>query len=605
MSTKIERLRTDVLIVGGGIAGSMAAIRAKEEGVDVIVLEKANTWRSGNAGGGVDHLQSYIPALHERVGYTKNDMKYEEGRNGLMHLGLGRPQITDRFVETSAERILALEKYGINFRHDNNPIPGGFRAAVQFHSVPTSFHMDGRDIKVKLTEAMIASGVNIINRAQVVELLKNGDKVTGAIAISSRENKIYAVSAKTTILTTSGGFHRLEQRRNNNNRHNENVSASNYGAGTVLAINAGAEVINLEFSLISGSPITVYLNYGWMGGAPSGTWWPAGRLIDDAGNVVLDRQEEFSLDDPDYVQKYEAQTKKLKKQRASLAKYINEGRQLYLDMSEASDDELFKIRRGLTHEGKLWLLSQHLNDWGIDLKKVRVPVKLYEGVSVAEKSHTVGVFGVLVNEKLESTVENLYAAGSEMGGAGCIAAGAAVVYGFEGGLQAAHKAKTIADFPDVNETQVQDLLKKYRAIYGNRAGSGWKEVEFHVQGIVNVFGRPPFTDRKTADALYLLNQLKDKVAFRAEDAYETAKSFEVITLIETAIAVFTAINERKESVGPFQRISNGTEKSDFGQEKSLPEIIGLYKENGQYVFNRHQGEIKERAQEGPCANAGA
>ena len=46
----IENRKCDVLVVGGGIAGMMAAIRAAEQGAKVIVAEKANTLRSGAAG---------------------------------------------------------------------------------------------------------------------------------------------------------------------------------------------------------------------------------------------------------------------------------------------------------------------------------------------------------------------------------------------------------------------------------------------------------------------------------------------------------------------------------------------------------------------------
>ena len=62
----VERntLDTDVLIVGGGIGGLMAAISAAEQGADVLVAEKANTKRSGCGATGNDHFQCYIPEIH-------------------------------------------------------------------------------------------------------------------------------------------------------------------------------------------------------------------------------------------------------------------------------------------------------------------------------------------------------------------------------------------------------------------------------------------------------------------------------------------------------------------------------------------------------------
>ena len=59
-----EVVETDVLCVGGGIAGLMAAIRASDLGAKVIVAEKGNTLRSGAAGCGNDHFWCYIPEVH-------------------------------------------------------------------------------------------------------------------------------------------------------------------------------------------------------------------------------------------------------------------------------------------------------------------------------------------------------------------------------------------------------------------------------------------------------------------------------------------------------------------------------------------------------------
>ena len=59
-----EPIEVDVLIAGGGIGGLMAAIHAAEQGVSVIVAEKANTKRSGSGATGNDHFTCYIPEVH-------------------------------------------------------------------------------------------------------------------------------------------------------------------------------------------------------------------------------------------------------------------------------------------------------------------------------------------------------------------------------------------------------------------------------------------------------------------------------------------------------------------------------------------------------------
>ncbi len=50
-----EKLKADVLVIGGGIAGLMAAIRAADNGADVLIAEKAHVKRSGSGATGNDH----------------------------------------------------------------------------------------------------------------------------------------------------------------------------------------------------------------------------------------------------------------------------------------------------------------------------------------------------------------------------------------------------------------------------------------------------------------------------------------------------------------------------------------------------------------------
>jgi glycine/D-amino acid oxidase-like deaminating enzyme len=58
-----EIKEADVLVIGGGLGGCMAALHAHHQGANVIVVEKANVRRSGGAGTGNDHFRIAIPAF--------------------------------------------------------------------------------------------------------------------------------------------------------------------------------------------------------------------------------------------------------------------------------------------------------------------------------------------------------------------------------------------------------------------------------------------------------------------------------------------------------------------------------------------------------------
>ena len=57
---KTHHLKTDVVVMGGGLAGLNAAIAAAERGVRVVIMDKGKIERSGNIAGGVDHFMAYL-----------------------------------------------------------------------------------------------------------------------------------------------------------------------------------------------------------------------------------------------------------------------------------------------------------------------------------------------------------------------------------------------------------------------------------------------------------------------------------------------------------------------------------------------------------------
>ena len=66
MKVKVREniVKSDILIVGGGIGGLQAAITAAKNGADVVIAEKADTRRSGSGATGNDHFMCYIPEIH-------------------------------------------------------------------------------------------------------------------------------------------------------------------------------------------------------------------------------------------------------------------------------------------------------------------------------------------------------------------------------------------------------------------------------------------------------------------------------------------------------------------------------------------------------------
>jgi succinate dehydrogenase/fumarate reductase flavoprotein subunit len=97
-----ERVEADVLCIGGGIAGLMAAIRAAEKGRKVVVAEKANTLRSGAGATGNDHFICYIPEIHgpDIDGHAERNIVYLE-KNSIR---------TKHYVRSYLEKTFEIAK---------------------------------------------------------------------------------------------------------------------------------------------------------------------------------------------------------------------------------------------------------------------------------------------------------------------------------------------------------------------------------------------------------------------------------------------------------------------------------------------------------------
>lgn len=105
-----EITQCDILIIGGGIAGLMAAIAAADKGAKVCVAEKADSRRSGSGATGNDHFICYIPEVHPSI-----DAFVAEMKAGICGDRVDT-SLQYKFAERSFEVVQDWEKWGINMR---------------------------------------------------------------------------------------------------------------------------------------------------------------------------------------------------------------------------------------------------------------------------------------------------------------------------------------------------------------------------------------------------------------------------------------------------------------------------------------------------------
>ena len=147
----------DILIIGGGTAGPMAALKAKRKNpkANVILLDKANVKRSGAISMGMDGLNnSVIPGYATPEQYTKEI--------SIANDGIVDQKAVYRYAEECYSIIEELDQFGIRFQKDQN----GEYDVKKVHHIGTYVlpMPNGDTVKKALYRQLRKARINIINR---------------------------------------------------------------------------------------------------------------------------------------------------------------------------------------------------------------------------------------------------------------------------------------------------------------------------------------------------------------------------------------------------------------------------------------------------------
>ena len=192
-----KTLETDIAVVGGGIGGLCAAIAAAEGGARVMVLEKANTKRSGSGATGNDHFACYYPKHH---GGDIHPILREllDSLVGLCH----DPLLSLRFLERSISIVDKWHEWGINMK------PFADDYVFMGHAYPDRpriwLKYDGHNQKEALTRQAKKVGVTIVNHHPAVDLMRDEQGITGVLTldVSGETPSFTFVKARKVILAT-------------------------------------------------------------------------------------------------------------------------------------------------------------------------------------------------------------------------------------------------------------------------------------------------------------------------------------------------------------------------------------------------------------------
>jgi len=545
MNSRIEvvTIETDVLIIGGGLAGCMAGIKAREHGVKVAIAEKSNTLTSGQAGSGIDHIWAYIPEVHGKMGWTMEDL-VEDHVQDVGH-GFASRELLHFMARQSYDRVLDLERYGLRIRYDDSKLPGKFRLVHQFHSIPSALNVDARPIKAILTKEAKRRGVTLLNRIMMTDLLTADGAVAGAAGIGTRDGKIYVFRAKGVVLCSGGKTGRLG-RESIGLDFNLHLPANLCGDGKAMALRAGLPIMSMEF--LSPRRLGV-AHYDISGGPPRNTWQPAASIVNALGATIVPRTcfyEWGDLEKGYRVDAGESRRAWLVERRTLAAsmptpKTWQETGPLYLDCTGGTEEEIRYIEWSLSNEGKCHHFLKYLEEEGIDLRRDKL-----EMGPLSREIGNLSCAGLVVDANLETELRGLFAAGDEVGGTPFTASTGAFTMGWHCGDVLGQRAKEDDTLLPVDGEKVESLRQLCDDLLFARHGCHWREVGYALQNVMDSYCGEVRTGPMLKRGLDCLRDIRS-MPLKAANPHELARCLEVKFLIENGEMVMRASLAREES----------------------------------------------------------
>ena len=241
-AARLPQQFTDVLVIGGGVAGLRAAIAAADQGADVLVLTKdtidqSNTWY---AQGGIAAVLQPADSYQSHVDDT------EKGGAGLCD-----HQAVDVVVKEGPQRVLELLEWGANFdKQAGNPHGLAFTREGG-HSFARILHAYGDATGKELAQTLIRTvrgreSIRVSENSFVIDLVSDDGRCLGVLALVN--GQVHLIWAKRTILA-SGGAGQLYRETTN-----PKIATAD---GQAMAYRAGATLQDME--MVQFHPTTLYV----------------------------------------------------------------------------------------------------------------------------------------------------------------------------------------------------------------------------------------------------------------------------------------------------------------------------------------------------------
>ena len=527
-----EVLKTDVLVLGGGAAGCMAAIGAREAGATVALVDKARIKRSGDCGGGNVNYTTY---LNEGEAWDTKEAFlrwYCEIAEGLVDRDVVDASTASQILPT----LSRLEGMGIPLR---DPATGSYLRSRTFGAPgPYTIIFNGKNIKPTIAEEARKLGTTVCENILTTDLLVRDNRVYGALGIGTRDGRIRVFSALVVILAC-GEVVRLYHNITGN-PFNAWHSPFNTGAAHAMAFRAGATLANLEFTTCNLTP------KGFSSAGYATLTGGGGYLVNGRGERFMARYHEKGERGPRWALTF------------AVYRELQEGRgPCFFDCRHLRPERIAHLLDEMGYDKET--LPDFLRQKQLDLQRDLLEIQLSEPQLAG---FTGKVNGIVVNGECETSVEGLYAAGDSA--TPSYALSGALTTGYHAGKQAGLAAVSLKRPEDFNADSGEEItrLGKFLSdVVARKQGLDWGTVEHKMRQIMTDFVGFERNERGLQTAIGELEKLAaDAAVMSAGNRHELLRCLEAKDLILVARLVARGALERRES-----RFGTSHYRSDYPQ----------------------------------------
>jgi len=575
-----QEIDADVLVIGGGIAGCWAALSAARQGLNVVLVEKGDTVRSGAGGPGCDHWCD-VPA---------NPLSNVDPDEWAEHMA-ERPYCNGIGIQIQCrenyDTLLELEQMGGKIRDSGDEYVGAqgrdektkFMISPRYGRIHSYIPVDettkgktftsnpeqkrnnvvirvwGSTFKPVLKRECQRLGVKIFDRVMMTSLLTEngvqGARVVGATGLNSRTGEFMIFKSKSAILATSGAGSMWVISTELGGYCNM-MSRTISGDGTVMAWKAGAELTTMESTGIL--RIATGYKHKWYTGAGDASYENV-PIVDANGKRVpfpiqgwVDAG--YMVPTPEVEQ---AVREKILKGEYELPFYGD-----FPAMPDVERRATWNLMLG--EESTTKIIIKTFNNAGYDPSRDLLQnYRFIEGSSLPQWREASYGGGLLVDWDLKTTLEGLYAAGTQMFAPEDHSYAAAT--GRYAGRKAAAYSRQVGA-PKISREQVAlEKARVYAPVKRSR-GMEWKELHAGIARAMQYYCSEFKTERLLNMGLGTLQKIEEESVplLFALDPHKLMRSLEDLSLLTYAQIIIHASLARKASSAPlnFQRIDYPT-----------------------------------------------